>query len=543
MAQYTAPIFVLLLAVASDAWDDSGFSKWFVDSLDEASNVPLVFEGKVPDYISGTFAQAGPGRFTMGDMHVGHAFDGFSKLNRITFSHGAANFTTYFPPTAFLNNSLKQGKIAPGITLGETSPPSREKSLVRNAFGANDNNYVKPVKFGENEWLLSDTVIASQMSGDFTHLDKSISPTMCSFAGTEHWTDHGVALPAHICLMGTMAHGHVDPDTQVFTGVMGCISPVGPVLEDHHIVFTIDPAKPRERRLLADIPLPRGRQASYMHSMATTKNYVILIAEPLHLDVEKLLLGHPLGEGGLALGNETLFQVVDRRNGAVRSFSAPGFLHGHVVNAWEDGDDILFDLTWYSKESFSFFHVFLMKNLMNKTARDQWELNKLMRYRLHASGAVTSNPTLPEELSTSFELPKMNPNFHGSEYCTFYGWQVHAYRYDLNQSAAEAGPFAAVAIAKRNVCTGEQSGFYRPNQYPSEHEFIADPKGQAEDDGALLGFVFDANTDTTYFHVLDAKTMTELARAPVPVRIPFAVHVSFFPEAEESSGSKLTTIV
>ena len=193
--------------------------------------------------------------------------------------------------------------------------------------------------------------------------------------------------------MGTMAHGHVDPVTQIFTGVMGCVSPVGSLLmRDHHIVFTIDPAAPRQRRKLADITLPHGRKASYMHAMAVTKNYIVLIAEPLHMDIVATLLGKPLGEGSLALGNETLFQVVDRSSGGVRTFSAPGFLFGHVVNAWEEGDDIVFDLTWYTKESYSFFHIFLFKNLVNKTLRDQWPLNVLMRYRLRAEWYCGDKP-------------------------------------------------------------------------------------------------------------------------------------------------------
>ena len=30
------------------------------------------------------------------------------------------------------------------------------------------------------------------------------------------------------------------------------------------------------------------------------------------------------------------------------------------------------------------------------------------------------------------------------------------------------GPMGAVGLAKRNLCTGERSGLYEPNTYPSE---------------------------------------------------------------------------
>ena len=41
----------------------------------------------------------------------------------------------------------------------------------------------------------------------------------------------------------------------------------------------------------------------------------------------------------------------------------------------------------------------------------------------------------------------------------------------------------------------------RPNEYPSEVQFVPDPHGLAEDDGVLLSMVFDANSNSSYFQV------------------------------------------
>merc|ERR1712224_564934 len=84
--------------------------------------------------------------------------------------------------------------------------------------------------------------------------------------------------------------------------------------------------------------------------------------------------------------------------------------------------------------------------------------------------------------------------------------------YDKNQSSIEGGPFGAVGLAKRNLCTGERFGWYEPNSYPSEMQFVANPAGTAEDDGVLLSMVFDGNIGKSYLHVLDARTMKRLAR-------------------------------
>jgi beta-carotene 15,15'-monooxygenase/beta,beta-carotene 9',10'-dioxygenase len=346
-------------------------------------------------------------------------------------------------------------------------------------------------------------------------------------------------------MQGPLAHGQVDPETGSYTSAIGCMSPVGTVLEGYHIIFSIDPSAVNKRRLVAKIPLPRGRSPSYMHSMAFTANHHILIAEPMHMSPMAVMRGRPLGEGGLFLGNGTIFQVVDRKTGAVRQFDVPSFLFGHIVNAWEEDGDIFIDLTWYTMKSFSFFHIFQFKILRDKAARDAWPMTQIRRFQLKADGGVVETVLLPTESATAFELPKTNVLVQGKPYCIFYGLQTHAYRYDQNQSSVAPGPFGAMAIGKRNLCTGARSGWYGPNEFPGEMEFIPDPNGKAEDDGVLLGIVFDGNSNSSYFQILDAKTMTRVAKAQLPIRVPFPVHSSFFPVdvSNPSRSNESITIV
>ena len=64
--------------------------------------------------------------------------------------------------------------------------------------------------------------------------------------------------------------------------------------KNYHFVFTIQPHAPTTRQLLAKIELPMGRAPSYMHSMAATSNYVVLIAEPLFMRMTSIMAGVPL---------------------------------------------------------------------------------------------------------------------------------------------------------------------------------------------------------------------------------------------------------
>merc|ERR1719254_143311 len=88
-----------------------------------------------------------------------------------------------------------------------------------------------------------------------------------------------------------------------------------------HIVFEIDPSDPTNRKEIASIPM--NRPPSYMHSLAETPNYIVLIAEPLYMNLLKLMEGTGLGEGGLYTNaDNTIFQIVTRKTGAVRSIEA-----------------------------------------------------------------------------------------------------------------------------------------------------------------------------------------------------------------------------
>lgn len=62
-------------------------------------------------------------------------------------------------------------------------------------------------------------------------------------------------------------------------------------------------------------------------------------------------------------------------------------------------------------------------------------------------------------------------------------------------------------------------------------EFIFVPKSTdaAEDDGVIMGFVCDKNTDRSDLLVLDAGTLDEVASVRLPVRVPHGFHGSWIP--------------
>ena len=227
-------------------------------------------------------------------------------------------------------------------------------------------------------------------------------------------------------------------------------------------------------------------------------------------------------------------QIIDKRDGSVRVVEGPGFIYGHLLNAWEDADDIVLDLTWYASgntTTLGWFNRWFISNMQDVGVRECWPRAKAMRYRLCAeSGAVEATELFAaEEGRNDFETPKINELYTGRAYCIVYMMQFHSYPYHLDQRSIRSGPMGAVGIAKRNLCTGERSGWYQPNEYPSEVQFVPDPRRRSEDDGVLLSMVFDAKANASYVQVLDARTMQRLSRAELPIKTPFLIHASFFP--------------
>lgn len=526
---------VLALCFAGVGGQDRWMS-WFESELRTAEDVALNVSGTLPPYISGLFVQPGPGRFSMGDRSMNHALDGFSKVNRLVFdaARNSIRFSAQFLASSFYNKSVSLGTIAHGLLMSETTPPRQGPGML-NVFTANDNNYIKARKIGDAEIIASDTTVVTVMDRNFSIFRENLAPSKAS-AIHSHWEDD-IEPAGLICMMAAFAHGYEDPTTGEFLTVMSCINPMPGPLPQYHVIFKIDPAAPRKRHLVASLEIPGGRRSSYMHSFAVTESYIVLVAGPLFMNTQEVLLGHAMACGVLAFGEEdALFQVVDRKSGALlRELWAPGFLPGHVVNSFEDAGDIVIDVTYSTVQSHGFFERFKLENLKNRAYRDVAARGTLMRYRLTPDGHVESSFLLPSEPACDIDLVKIHPARSGHSYCVFWGVQFG--------SSPKEG-FESFALVKRNICTGEKVTVEVPGHFPSEHEFVPlDPDGAGnEDEGVLIGLVYDSIKASSYVQVLDARTLLRVADAPLGLRVPFPVHSSFFP-AQAASSHEFSVLI
>jgi beta,beta-carotene 9',10'-dioxygenase len=76
--------------------------------------------------------------------------------------------------------------------------------------------------------------------------------------------------------------------------------------------------------------------------------------------------------------------------------------------------------------------------------------------------------------------------------------------------------------------SGEKMSWAQDGCYPGEAVFIPNPTGRNEDDGVLLSVVLDTKRTSSFLLMLDARTMTEIARAEIPFPVPMGFHGAFY---------------
>jgi torulene dioxygenase len=82
-------------------------------------------------------------------------------------------------------------------------------------------------------------------------------------------------------------------------------------------------------------------------------------------------------------------------------------------------------------------------------------------------------------------------------------------------------------IAKFDNVTLTSIFWEQEGHTPGEPIFVADPEGEAEDDGVLLTVVLDGYVERSYMLVLDARTLKEVGRAEMSGPMSFAFHGAY----------------
>lgn len=239
--------------------------------------------------------------------------------------------------------------------------------------------------------------------------------------------------------------------------------------------------------------------ATMVHDFNVTRNHVIFMDLPLVFDFENMAAGIPIAwsdDYGARLG-------VMPRNGSnsdvVWYDIDPCYVY-HPLNSYEDGDDIVIE-------------VCRMAHSMKPNVKDVPPM--MHRWTIHTKTGTVTESQVDDR---SVDFPRVPDSLIGLRH-----------RYGYTAEFGSGMPYAT-AFRKYDMNSGTSSAHQlKDGCMGGEPVFVPAANATNEDDGYLLSYVVDQNTNTSELVVVDAATMDDepVARIHIPARIPAGFHGSW----------------
>lgn len=460
----------------------------FETQREELAGERLPVEGDLPAWLTGRYVQNGPGQFEVGDRTLGHWFDPLAMVRSFAID-GGVTYTNRFVRSRDYEFARDRGRVR---TQFPGTPPDRPVwTRLRQALTG---------EFPDNP-----VIGVARIDGQLTAITES--PVALTLDPDTLETTGRIDLTAGLDADLTLGHPHYDPwrETLVNLGIS----------YGRETTYTLFRRDGRRAEPTATVAFD---DAPYVHSFALTERYAVLPAMPFGFDPTALLLG--------AITRRTLvdlferfdrpgeFVVVDRETGTVaaRNRVDPLFVYHHA-NAFPDGDELVVDLVGYRDQRA--VTDLTLANLRSDSP--SVPRGDLQRYRLPLDGGRATSETLREG---HMEFPVVDyPAMLGQSYDRVY--------------VAEADGASALPtrLARVNVPDGEAVTWQESGAFPGEPIFVRAPES-ADAEGVVLSVVLGAEGDGSFLVVLDATTMDERARAPLPHRLPYGFHGQFYAAAD-----------
>ena len=261
------------------------------------------------------------------------------------------------------------------------------------------------------------------------------------------------------------------------------------------------------------IELPGARLP---HSMAFTPNYSILMDLPMFWDPE--LLDKDIHKVSFYPEMQSRFGILDRMASgeAIRWFDADPCYIYHIINSWEEKNEVILDVCRMSSPVPS-------QEVRQKLSGPYGTMLAWLkldacyhRYRFNLETGETKEERKEDLLS---EFPVINKRYGGL-----------ASRYSYHVTLADTDVILFDALIKMDSLTGTSQKFRFPEGcFGSEMQFAPRDNSSTEDDGYLISFITNMETMKGEIQIFQAEDLTRgpLCRLIVPQQIPPGFHSSF----------------
>lgn len=297
------------------------------------------------------------------------------------------------------------------------------------------------------------------------------------------------------------AHPHLDPAT----GSLHAVCYDAPNFKE--LKYVVIDAQGRVAKTVA-IPVRHGPM---VHDCALTPRYVVVLDLPITFSFKALIQGHLFPyrwnpKHGARVG------LLPRDGGAseLRWFEVDPCAVFHTCNAFElDDGRVVIDLVVHPSQ---FEHSWIGPDLGDKKLTfERWTLDP----------SRPASPVGRHVWSTrGQEFPRHDERLTGQPY-------RYAYTVGVSDDLQAATP-----LIRHDLHTGEViERFFGPRSVAGEFVFVPRQGGTAEDDGWLMGLVYDGLTELSQLVVLDARDLTGPPQAVVHLgaRVPMGFHGNWIP--------------
>ncbi len=430
--------------------------------------------GRIPEELAGSFLRIGSNPVFVDNPETYHPFDGDGMIHEVNFSNGTATYVNRFVNTKGLQLELEKGDY---IWTGLASPPdfTNEHGMLKNV--ANTAMVYHAGKF-----------MALWEGGNPHHLTL---PALDTVGEVDY--DGKLNHPF-------TAHPKVDAQTgeMVTFGASLMASPfcsVSIVDKNGEMVHT------------TGVDLPK---AIMMHDCAITSNYTVILDLPFTYNIENMAKGEPILQWDPDNGSRLGVLARGADGSEIKWFTVENCFVFHTVNAFEDGDEVVLEACRTPR----------MVALTDGRPDDVQvsDLPRLYQWRLNMKTGDVTEKLLDENWGSEF--PRINENYMGLR---------NQYSYNARMPQTSGGLGFDGIIKYDLVNETDQHFAYGPGRYGGEPIFAPRAGGTAEDDGWVIGFVWDDNEKRSECVILDAAKFDEgpIARIMMPARVPFGFHAGW----------------
>ncbi|OBJ69548.1 carotenoid oxygenase family protein [Mycobacterium sp. 1274756.6] len=459
----------------------------------------LAVTGTIPDYLDGRYLRNGPNPIGEIDPALYHWFIGDGMVHGIRLRDGKAEW---------YRNRYVRGPLATAA-LGEPAP--RGRHVGASAIGANTNVIGHA---GRTLALIEGGISCYELT------DELDTVGVCDFDGT---------LPG-----GYTAHPKRDPATGELHAVSYSFN------RGNTVQYSVIGVDGRARRTV-DVEVGGSPM---MHDFSLTEKHVVFYDLPVTFDARQVVAGtvpRPLRLPARLILSALIGRIrvpdpitarlpmpkgSDRRmpyrwnpnyparvgvmprdggSADVRWFDVEPCYVFHPLNAYDDGETVVLDVVRHPK----MFDTDLRGPGEGPPTLERWTVDL-------ADGKVRES-RLDDRAQ---EFPRVDERAVGRR---------HRFGYSVGVGA-EAPDAVLLKHDLRDGTNATRS--FGPGKQLGEFVFHPSTPDAAEDDGVLMGYVYDAASDRSELAILDAETLENIAGVQLPHRVPAGFHGNWVPTGQ-----------